>query len=95
RRLPRGVVSLVQRTLYCGTRFLDRWLHTDLSVYGWAFFLERTPALPVEQPGYLNVCPYCGTGQPAAGVHRTGWATCRCRNCSRTYPYFRPFRNTQ
>jgi predicted SAM-dependent methyltransferase len=94
-RLPRGAVGLVQRMLYSGTRLLDRCLRTDLSVYGWAFFFERVPAQPVvEQPGYLNVCPYCGTGQPAASAQRTGWGTCRCQNCSRTYPYFRPFRNT-
>jgi SAM-dependent methyltransferase len=95
-RLPRPLIGLVQRTLYTGTRFLDRWLRTDLSVYGWAFFFERTPeAAVIEQPGYLNVCPYCGTGQPAASATRTrGW-TCRCQNCSRAYPYTRPFRNTR
>jgi predicted SAM-dependent methyltransferase len=95
-KLPRGVIAFVQRTLYTGTRFLDRWLLTDLSVYGWAFFFERSAtAIAIEQPGYLNVCPYCGTGQPAATAPRTGWWTCRCQNCSRTYPYTRPFRNTQ
>ena len=47
-------------------------------MYGWAFFFERTPPpAVVEQPGYLNVCLYCGTAQPAAGAPRT-------------YPYTRP-----
>ena len=97
--LPQGSVGLVQRTLYVGTRILDRWFRTDLAVYGWAFFFE-TPAAEavvepvVEQPGFLNVCLYCGTGQPAADAPRTGGSSCRCLNCSRTYPYFRPFRNT-
>jgi SAM-dependent methyltransferase len=95
-RLPRGTIGFGQRTLYTSTRFLDRWLGTDLSVYGWAFYFDRTPeAAVIEQPGYLNVCPYCGTGQPAASATRTGWWTCRCQNCTRTYPYTRPFRNTR
>jgi SAM-dependent methyltransferase len=94
-RLPLRCVGFVQQALYVGTRLLDRWLRTDLSVYGWAFFFERTPPpAVVEQPGHLNVCLYCGTGQPAASAPRTGRLTCRCPNCSRTYPYTRPFRNT-
>jgi SAM-dependent methyltransferase len=98
-RLPQGSVGLVQRALYVGTRVLDRCLRTDLSVYGWAFFFERLPGEAVvepivEQSAFLNVCPYCGTGQPAASAPRTGWLSCRCQNCSRTYPYFRPFGNT-
>jgi SAM-dependent methyltransferase len=96
--LPQRSVGLVQRTLYVGTRVVDRWLGTDLSMYGWAFFFERLPAKAVmepvvEQPGFLNVCLYCGSGQPAADAPRTGWSSCRCRNCSRTYPYFQPFGN--
>ena len=94
--LPQSCVGLVQRMLYVGTRFLDRWLRADLSVYGWAFYFEKPAGQPVvEQPGFVNVCLYCGTGQPAAGAPRTGWLTCRCPNCSRTYPYTRTFRNTQ
>ena len=94
--LPQSCVGLVQRMLYVGTRFLDRWLRTDLAVYGWAFYFEKPAGQPVvEQPGFVNVCLYCGTGQPAAGAPRTGWLTCRCPNCSRTYPYTRTFRNTQ
>jgi SAM-dependent methyltransferase len=94
-RLPRAFIGFAQRTLYVGSRFLDRWIRTDLSVYGWAFFFERTRAAAVaEQPGYLNVCLYCGTGQPAKSASRSGWWSCRCQNCSRTYPWFRPFGNT-
>ena len=96
---PQGSVGLAQRTLYVGTRIVDRWLRTDLAVYGWAFFFE-TPAAEavvepiVEQPAFVNVCLYCGTGQPAASAPRTGWLSCRCQNCSRSYPYFRPFGST-
>jgi hypothetical protein len=93
--LPQRCVGSVQRALYVATRVVDRWLRTDLSVYGWAFFFERLPAEPVvEQSAFVNVCLYCGTGQPAAGVTRAGWMSCRCQNCGRTYPYSRPFRNT-
>jgi SAM-dependent methyltransferase len=96
---PQGSVGLAQRTLYVGTRIVDRWLRTDLAVYGWAFFFE-TPAAEavvepiVEQPAFVNVCLYCGTGQPAASAPRAGWLSCRCQNCSRSYPYFRPFGST-
>jgi predicted SAM-dependent methyltransferase len=94
--LPQRCVGLVQRTLYAGTRIVDRWLRTDLSVYGWGFYFERLPGEAavepiVEQPGFVNVCLYCGSGQPAASAPRTGWSSCRCQNCGRTYPYFRPF----
>ena len=93
--LPRRSAGFVQRTLYVGTRLVDRWLRTDLAVYGWAFFFERLPAeLVVEQLGYINVCLYCGSGQAAASATRSGWWSCRCQNCSRTYLYFRPFRDT-
>ena len=91
--LPRGSIGLVQRTLYAGTRILDRWLGTDLSVYGWAFFFAGLPVEPVmEQPAFQNVCIYCGTGQPASSARRTGRWTCCCENCSRNYPFTRPFR---
>jgi SAM-dependent methyltransferase len=94
--LPQRCVGFAQRTLYLGTRLLDRWLRTDLAVYGWAFFFEKDAGKPaLEQPGYVNVCLYCGTGQAAATAPRAGRLACRCQNCSRTYPYFRPFRNTQ
>ncbi len=92
---PLRSVGFVQRTLYVGARLLDRWLRTDLAVYGWAFFFEKSSGQPVvEQPGYVNVCLYCGTGQGAASAQRTGRLSCRCQNCSRTYPFTRPFRNT-
>ncbi len=96
--LPRRCVGFVQRTIYAGSRLMDRFFGTDLSVYGWAFFFERMPgaaAAVVEQPGYVNVCLYCGTGQAAATARRTGRFTACCQNCSRTYPHFRPFRGTR
>jgi hypothetical protein len=92
--LPQRCVGLIQGTLYAGTRIVDRWLRTDLSVYGWGFFFERLPGeAAVEQSGFVNVCLYCGSGQPAASAPRIGWWSCRCQNCGRTYPYFRPFGN--
>jgi SAM-dependent methyltransferase len=92
-RLPLSCVGFAQRALYVGTRILDRWLGTDLAVYGWAFFFEKPGGrIVVEQPAYVNVCLYCGAGQPAASAPRTGRLSCRCSNCGRDYPYFRPFR---
>ena len=92
---PLSCLGFVQRTIYIGTRVLDRWLHTDLAVYGWGFFFERTavPADAVEQPGYVNVCIHCGSGQAAATAAH-GRLNCVCGNCCRPYPCFRPFRNT-
>ena len=93
--LPRRSAGFVQQALYLGTRLLDRYLRTDLAVYGWAFFFERPSGQPVvEQPAYVNVCLYCGTGEPAATAWRIGRLRCRCQNCSGTYPYTPPFRNT-
>lgn len=92
--LPRSFVGAFQQTLYVGTRLLDRWFGTDLAVYGWAFFFEKPAGQSVEEhPAYVNVCLHCGNGQPAAQAPRTGRFTCRCLNCSQTYPYTRPFRS--
>lgn len=95
RRLPRWTIGAAQWLLYVGTRSIDRVLRTDLAVYGWAFFFERSYSEPaVEQPGYVNVCPFCGTGQPAASTQRTWKLACRCPECNRRYPYCPPFGNT-
>ena len=93
-RLPRWTIGAAQWTLYAGTRFIDWMFRTDLAVYGWALFFERTAVdRAVEQPGYVNVCPFCGTGQPAAAVQRRWRLACRCATCNRLYPFCPPFRN--
>ena len=93
RRFPR-IVSAVQRSLYRGTRLLDRILHTDLAVYGWAFYLIHDGGSPAEGPAYVNVCLYCGSGNDAKSVERPSRSTYRCEACNRINPFVKPFRNT-
>jgi SAM-dependent methyltransferase len=98
-RLPRWTIGAAQLLLYTGTRGIDRVFGTGLAVYGWAFFFERNAAdRAAEQPGYVNVCPYCGAGQPAASAARSGSGIagrllCRCGNCQRLYPFCPAFGN--
>jgi hypothetical protein len=94
-RLPRWTIGAAQWTLYAGTRLIDGLFRTDLAVYGWAFFFEGSAREPAaEQPGYVNVCPFCGAGQPAASARRLWLVACRCGACSRVYPYCPAFWNT-
>jgi ubiquinone/menaquinone biosynthesis C-methylase UbiE len=94
RRLPRRTLRLFQRLLYTGTRLADRAFGTDLAVYGWALYFERSEE-PVEQdPAYLNVCRNCGAGAAAASLKRSSRFKYRCRICNTVNPYFTPFRNT-
>jgi SAM-dependent methyltransferase len=94
-RLPRSMLGFAQYALYVGTRIADAALGSDLAVYGWAFFFERAEGTPaVEQPGYVNVCLYCGVGQAAAGHPRVTRVRCQCAACGRLYPYTRPFGKT-
>lgn len=94
-RIPRGMIGFMQYLLYLGTRTADAFVGTDTSVYGWAFFFERRlPDAVVEQPGYVNVCLYCGVGQPARGARRISRFRCQCPACARVYPYFPPLRKS-
>jgi SAM-dependent methyltransferase len=96
-RLPRWMIGAGQKGLYTSSRAVDRWFHTDLAVYGWAFYFEPSdvPAAPRQEPAYLNVCLYCGAGQPAGGVERTSRRSYRCGACSRVTSYYPPFRDTE
>jgi SAM-dependent methyltransferase len=102
-RLPRWTIGAAQWMLYTGTRLIDSVFRTGLAVYGWAFFFERSAADrgadrvvegAAEQPGYVNVCPFCGTGQPAAAAQRRWRVACRCAACNRLYPFFPALGNT-
>jgi hypothetical protein len=94
-RLPRWTLSFGQHALYVGTRLADTVFGGDSAIYGWAFFFERAPECsPQEQPGYVNVCLYCGVGQAAADHPRVTRFRCQCAACGRLYPYTRPFRKT-
>jgi SAM-dependent methyltransferase len=94
-RLPRWTIGAAQWMLYTGTRLIDCVFGTGLAVYGWALFFERNAAEPAaEQPGYVNVCPFCGAGQPAASAQRRWRLACRCGTCNRLYPFCPAFGNT-
>jgi len=95
-RWPRWTIAAAQWVLYVGTRTLDRGFGRDLAVYGWAFYFARgaTEATATEQPGFVNVCPYCGAGQEARPAERRWGVACRCGNCRRWYPYCPPWRGT-
>ena len=95
-RLPRWTIGAAQLALYVGTRCVDGLLGMGTAVYGWAFYFEPGVGDEArEQPGYINVCPYCGAGQPAATAQRRWMAGCRCGECSRVYPYWPAFGNTK
>ncbi|HXK03886.1 MAG TPA: class I SAM-dependent methyltransferase [Verrucomicrobiae bacterium] len=92
RLLPRRAIRAVHASLYLGTRWLDRAFHSDLALYGWAFYFDRTAAAePVELPAMVNVCVQCGAGSPSAGLKRLGALTCLCPQCNRRTLYFPPF----
>lgn len=92
-RVPRTAVYRAQRALYRTTRFADRLFHTNLAVYGWAFYFAHSSQAALEQPAYLNVCVYCGSGHPAADMHRGGQRFWRCSACETMSPFVQPFRN--
>jgi SAM-dependent methyltransferase len=93
-RLPHFTIGAVQRMLYRGTRRIDRLLGTNLSVYGWALYFDRSAAAAAEESAYLNVCIYCGCGHPAATLDRRSRSTWHCRVCNTMNPFVAPFRNT-
>ncbi len=92
-KLPRSAVYRGQRALYRTTRLADRLFHSNLAVYGWAFYFAHSSRPPVEKSAYLNVCIYCGSGQPAAQMNRDSNAAWRCNNCGTINPFVKPFRN--
>jgi SAM-dependent methyltransferase len=97
-RLPRAAVYKGQRALYRATRLADRLFHTNLAVYGWAFYFGHpsdgySSDAAQEQPAYLNVCVYCGSGHPAANMNRGSRSFWRCSACDTVNPFVKPFRN--
>ena len=93
-KVPRAAVYKGQRALYRITRYTDRLLRTDLAVYGWAFYFGHSSKPALEQPAYLNVCVYCGSGHPAANMNRDSGRFWRCSVCDRMNPFVKPFRDT-
>jgi len=91
--VPRRAVYKGQRALYRTMRLADRLFHTNLAVYGWAFYFAHSGQPAREQPAYLNVCIYCGSGHPAANMHRSSRSSWRCSACETMNPFVKPFRN--
>ena len=93
-RLPSKLIAAVQSGLYLGTRLADRIAGVDWALYGWAFYFERKPQSGVkENPAYVNVCLYCGSGHPAESLVRSYGMFYRCSICNSRGIYFPPFRN--
>ena len=93
RRLP-ILVAAAQWMFYLGTRTFDRIFRTDLAIYGWAFYFDRSAGQAVEERGYLNVCLHCGAGHHSLSLARPYRLTYRCSICDHVNLYMRPFRNT-
>ncbi|MBZ5612167.1 MAG: class I SAM-dependent methyltransferase [Acidobacteriia bacterium] len=49
------------------SRLSDRWLHTRLSIYGWAFYFGNATA-PIDRHPWTNVCIRCGSGHPSESL---------------------------
>ena len=80
-RLPRFLLTAAQRSLYVGTRVADRFLGTGLAVYGWALWFDRGQGPAVESQPYVNVCLYCGSGDPSESVRRLPRWRWQCPSC--------------
>jgi ubiquinone/menaquinone biosynthesis C-methylase UbiE len=96
-RLPAGVIAVLQGSLYVGTRIADRIAGVDWALYGWALYFERsiTGDKIREDPPFVNVCLYCGSGYAANEISRRWKVLFRCPGCSRLGIYFPPFRNAR
>jgi SAM-dependent methyltransferase len=91
-KLPCGWLIPFQRVLYSLTRRLDRLFDSELSLYGWAFYFERSVAQAARTSGFVNVCLHCDVGSPAARLERPTKGTFRCPSCSFVNPFFEPHR---
>ncbi len=78
-RLPRDLIRTAQWELYVGTRVVDRFLGTNLAIYGWALWFDRSALTAIEKPPYVNVCMGCGAGHPPDPVLRSDWSCLLCR----------------
>jgi hypothetical protein len=102
-RLPASVIAALQSSLYVGTRIADRIAGVDWALYGWALYFERArwdaerarPNAIREDPPFVNVCLYCGSGYAANEITRRWKVLFRCPGCSRLGIYFPPFRNAR
>ena len=80
-RLPRFVIHSAQTGLYVGTRVIDRWFGTSAAIYGWAFWFDRAGRPAIENPAFVNVCMYCGSGHPRGSSERPFYRSWACASC--------------
>lgn len=80
-RLPRVFLKAAQKGLYVGTRVTDRLLGTEFAVSGWALWFDRGSGPPIEDAPYVDVCLYCGCGQPREAVRRLPRYSWQCPSC--------------
>jgi len=97
-RVPHAIIALLQVSLYLFTRMADRIAGVDWALYGWALYFEHTgdraAAIAIkEDPPFVNVCLYCGSGHPARELIRRYKVLYRCPTCGHVGIYFPPFRN--
>jgi len=98
-RIPRRLYLLgggAEWVLRLGTlllRLCDRYFHTRLSVYGWAFWFGAVA--DIDNRPWSNVCIRCGSGEPSSQLlarglvwrNTMGLRAYRCPACS-TKNYF-------
>jgi hypothetical protein len=65
------------------SRLSDRFLHTRLTVYGWALYFGNI-ATPIDRRPWRNVCIRCGSGHPSA------WLSSQPNLLGRRWPVFLP-----
>jgi SAM-dependent methyltransferase len=65
-------------------RFLDRWLHTRLSLYGWALYFGDLKE-EIDSRPWSNVCVRCGSGCASESLQSLG----RVRRVLGLFPGYR------
>ena len=75
-------------------RLADRFLHTRLAVYGWAFYFGNVKE-EIDLQTWTSVCIRCGAGQSSACLlendlvrRRMLFRTYRCPGCGTTNLFF-------
>ena len=82
-RLPRFLIHAAHTGLYAGTRVIDRWFGTSTAIYGWALWFDRAGRPATENPPFVNVCMYCGSGHPGDSSERPFYRSWACASCGR------------
>jgi SAM-dependent methyltransferase len=77
--LPSWCFTGTRIFLNLASRFLDRWLSTNVSRYGWALGFGPGNAPADQEAGNPNVCMNCGAGIDQPGKSRLRY---RCPHCS-------------